>query len=63
MHRRILSLAHNADFEEIEDVMIRASLEARNLMMGRELILERSKIADVKALIDMACRHNKENYL
>ena len=38
MHRRCLSLAHNADFEDIEDAALRASLEARNLAMGAELI-------------------------
>ena len=39
MHRRVLSLAHNADFEEINDTKKRSKLEARNLMMGRDLIL------------------------
>ena len=34
MHCRTLSLAHNADFESITDDMVRARLEARNLMMG-----------------------------
>jgi 5-methylthioribose kinase len=63
MHRRTLSLAHNADFEEIEDVAVRSSLEARNLMMGRELVLGSGKVADVSGLIDMAHRHNKEIYL
>lgn len=38
MHRRCLSLAHNADFEEIADPAIRAPLEARNLTMGAALI-------------------------
>jgi len=36
MHRRVLSLAHNADFEEISDTKKRSQLEARNLMMGRD---------------------------
>ena len=30
MHRRVLSLAHNADFEEISDTKKRSQLEARN---------------------------------
>ena len=38
MHRRCLSLAHNADFEQIADVPLRAALEARNLTMGAALI-------------------------
>ena len=44
MHRRVLSLAHNADFEEISDTKKRSQLEARNLMMGRELILNSKTI-------------------
>ena len=41
MHRRCLSLAHNADFELIEDTKLRAKLEVvRNLLMGRDLILQ-----------------------
>ncbi|MEM8731701.1 MAG: S-methyl-5-thioribose kinase [Pseudomonadota bacterium] len=38
MHRRCLSLAHNADFEDIADPNVRAPLEARNLMMGSRVI-------------------------
>ncbi len=63
MHRRLLSLAHNADFEEIEDVAVRAPLEARNLMMGRELILRRAGIDDVQALCDLARKYNEETFL
>jgi len=63
MHRRLLSLAHNADFEEIEDTAIRAPLEARNLMMGRELIRQRGEIANIHALCDMARKFNEETFL
>ena len=63
MHRRVLSLAHNADFEEIEDIKIRASLEARNLIMGRELVLKRKSIRIVKELTTMAYRYNSEKHL
>lgn len=63
MHRRTLSLAHNADFESIADVATRAPLEARNLMMGRELILTRGQIADASALSAIARRHNAETVL
>lgn len=38
MHRRCLSLAHNADFESIDDTSVRASLEARNLLMGAQIL-------------------------
>ncbi|KMW59558.1 5-methylthioribose kinase [Candidatus Rhodobacter oscarellae] len=63
MHRRVLSLAHNADFESIEDVAVRAPLEARNLMMGRDLILTRNVIANQAALCDMARKWNEETVL
>ena len=62
MHRRVLSLAHNADFEDIADPAIRAPLEARNLMMGRALIRERRALApgDIRG---MAGRFNREDAL
>ncbi len=63
MHRRTLSLAHNADFEEIADPAVRAPLEARNLLMGRELILRRGEIADAGALADLAAKYNEEDAL
>lgn len=63
MHRRVLSLAHNADFEAIEDTAVRAPLEARNLMMGRRLILERNTIAGGAALTSLASEFNREDFL
>jgi 5-methylthioribose kinase len=63
MHRRVLSLAHNADFEEISDTKKRSQLEARNLMMGRELILNNDMIKDVSELTNMARKFNLENFL
>ena len=63
MHRRVLSLAHNADFEEIEEVKLRAHLEARNLMMGRELVVNRKSIKNSENLKEMARRYNSETYL
>ncbi|WP_163849779.1 S-methyl-5-thioribose kinase [Pseudooceanicola aestuarii] len=63
MHRRCLSLAHNADFEEIADPAIRAPLEARNLMMGRDLILNAAKIDSPRALTDLARQHNGKDVL
>ncbi len=63
MHRRTLSLAHNADFESIEDVTVRAPLEARNLMMGAELIHNAETIADPAALVAMARDFNKRDIL
>lgn len=63
MHRRVLSLAHNADFESIEDESVRAKLEARNLMLGRLLILQRREIGDAEALADLARTHNAKDVL
>ena len=63
MQRRALSLAHNADFEEISDIEKRSQLEARNLMMGRELILNSKTIKNASELTAMARKFNSENYL
>ncbi len=63
MHRRILSLAHNADFEAIEDPSARAPLEARSLMLGRGVIRERGGIGDAEVLAAMARRYSEENFL
>ncbi|SFT86309.1 S-methyl-5-thioribose kinase [Sedimentitalea nanhaiensis] len=59
MHRRVLSLAHNAEFETIADTALRARLEARNLMMGRDLILNRADIATPGDLVALAQRYNE----
>ncbi len=63
MHRRCLSLAHNADFEDIEDPATRAPLEARNIEMGAQLILEADTVSDESLLVGMAESYNKRNIL
>ena len=63
MHRRCLSLAHNADFEDIVDPTIRAPLEARNMEMGAQLILEADTVSDESLLISMAESYNQRNIL
>ncbi len=63
MHRRVLSLAHNADFEEIEDPTVRARLEARNLMFGRDLILNAERFGTPASITDAARAYNSENIL
>ncbi|KPB01004.1 S-methyl-5-thioribose kinase [Ahrensia marina] len=63
MHRRVLSLAHNADFETIEDTAVRAPLEARNIMMGAKLILNAENIKDIESLTTMAEQFNTGDYL
>ncbi len=55
MHRRILGLAHNADFETIEDPDLRARCEAKALKLGRHLAVNRRAIAglaEIKALAE-----------
>lgn len=51
MHRRTLTLAHNADFESIEDTALRGRLETQNLMIGTALILNRGTLQDVDAFL------------
>lgn len=63
MHRRCLSLAHNADFENIEDAAVRAPLEARNLEMGTQLILLAKSVSDESLLLSMAENFNKRDIL
>ena len=53
MHRRTLTLAHNADFESIEDSAFRGKLEAQNLTIGSRLIIERPNIADCDAFLSI----------
>ena len=63
MHRRCLSLAHNADFEQVSDISVRAALEARNLRMATELVLGAETIADAKALTALARIWNQRDAL
>ena len=63
MHRRCLSLAHNADFEDIADTALRARLEARNLMMGRDLVKSAGTVGGPDAVCDMARAFNERDFL
>ncbi|WP_434054019.1 MAG: S-methyl-5-thioribose kinase [Roseibium sp.] len=63
MHRRTLSLAHNADFEEIEDKALKAALEARNLRMGADLILNAGTIRTTEDLLSLARNYNRRDIL
>jgi 5-methylthioribose kinase len=53
--RRILGLAHNADFEQIEDPKQRAICEARSLRLARAMMLETSAFSTIGA-VTMAAR-------
>jgi 5-methylthioribose kinase len=63
MHRRILGLAHNADFETIADEPLRAACEARALALGRQLMLGTGAIAGIGAVTAMAARMDTEDHL
>ncbi|TKW64908.1 MAG: S-methyl-5-thioribose kinase [Paracoccus denitrificans] len=63
MHRRVLGLAHNADFERIEDEPRRAACEARALALGAAVIHGRDTIKDMPALLDLARRIASEDHL
>ncbi|NJS38197.1 MAG: S-methyl-5-thioribose kinase [Rhodobacteraceae bacterium] len=63
MHRRILGLAHNADFERIADEGRRATCEARALAMGRQLMVGAASMPGITALTAMARRMNTEDHL
>jgi 5-methylthioribose kinase len=59
-HRRILGLAHNADFETIENVALRARCEAKALKFGRHLAVNRSRIHGMAEIAALAERLEKE---
>jgi 5-methylthioribose kinase len=54
IHRRILGLAHNADFEKIEDEELRASCEAPALKFGRHITVNRNDIQSLAELDALA---------
>jgi len=56
MHRRILGLAHNADFEEIEDQRLRGECETRALKLGRHLAVNRRNIRSLGEINALARR-------
>lgn len=60
MHRRILGLAHNADFETIVDPDRRAACETRALKLGRHLAVNRHHIHSLKDIRALAERLQKE---
>jgi 5-methylthioribose kinase len=47
IHRRILGLAHNAEFETIEDEELRASCERPALAFGRHLVVNRRRMTSI----------------
>lgn len=60
MHRRILGLAHNADFETIADTDVRARCETKALKLGRHLAVNRQRIHGIDDVNALAERLEKE---
>lgn len=58
MIRRTIGLAHVADIESIEDIIERGQVEAMALHLGRELIMERTRINSMEALVLLTCQIN-----
>ncbi|CCE05919.1 putative S-methyl-5-thioribose kinase [Bradyrhizobium sp. STM 3843] len=54
--RRILGLAHNIDFELIEDAKLRATCEARSLRLARMMMVETGSFPTIGAVTDAARR-------
>lgn len=60
MHRRILGLAHNADFETIADPDLRAYCETKALKLGRHIAVNRAAIHSIAEVNALAERLEKE---
>ena len=52
--RRILGLAHNIDFEWIEDARLRAVCEARSLRIARAMLVDTPSFATIRAITKAA---------
>ncbi len=52
--RRILGLAHNIDFELIEDPQLRATCEARSLRLARGMLLDPASFGSIGAVTNAA---------
>ncbi|RUX66478.1 S-methyl-5-thioribose kinase, partial [Mesorhizobium sp. M7A.F.Ca.US.014.04.1.1] len=61
VHRRILGLAHNADFETIADEDLRASCEAKALKFGRHLAVNRRQIHSIDEVNQLAALIEQES--
>jgi 5-methylthioribose kinase len=61
VHRRILGLAHNADFETIEDEDLRASCEAKALKFGRHIAVNRRQIYSMDEVNNLAALIERES--
>ncbi|TPN84898.1 S-methyl-5-thioribose kinase [Mesorhizobium sp. CU2] len=60
VHRRILGLAHNADFETIADQDLRATCEAKALKFGRHIAVNRRQIHGINEVNTLAALIEQE---
>ncbi|MEW6631685.1 MAG: S-methyl-5-thioribose kinase [Pseudomonadota bacterium] len=60
VHRRILGLAHNADFETIADADLRATCEAKALRFGRHIAVNRRQIHSIDEVNKLAALIEQE---
>ena len=60
MIRRLVGIAHNADFERIEDKEVRGVCEARALRLGRELAVRRSEFVSIEAVAEAAAEMRQD---
>lgn len=58
--RRLLGIAHNADFERIEDQDVKAVCELRALRTGRELLVNCGKYETVEEVLVMAQKERQD---
>ncbi|MGY6550204.1 MAG: S-methyl-5-thioribose kinase [Roseinatronobacter sp.] len=63
MHRRILGLAHIAEYDQIPDETLRATVEARGLMLGRALVIGRGSIRSMADVTDLTRTILGKDYL
>jgi 5-methylthioribose kinase len=61
VHRRILGLAHNADFETIADENLRAGCEAKALKFGRHIAVNRRHIHSIDEVNQLATLIEQES--
>ncbi|RWB67205.1 S-methyl-5-thioribose kinase [Mesorhizobium sp.] len=61
VHRRILGLAHNADFETIADADLRATCEAKALRFGRHIAVNRRRIHSIDEVNNLAALIEQES--
>lgn len=57
--RRTLGLAHIAEYDDIEDVSLRAQCEAVGLHIARSLLVERCNLSDVDAVFSLMQNKDK----